>query len=364
MKVGILCPFYKHDAIGGVETVIRQLLERLPGRGFSPSIVPFNLPNSVDFNNPLFSPYLQLKAATAALSKQTSGFDIIHSHHPFVTLPFALRKKTVMSVHVYSGDLYASHGGFNPLMWAQRNGVHVAEYASGMAAREITAVSAYLKSRLVQDVHLPEKKITAIHNGVDLDAIGRSIAAIGESPYKTEGPNLLSIGRIWRQKGFDAVLHSLVHAGLRNAHLHVAGPPEDKAYISEMQDFASMHGLSKRFHILGPVSAPQKYSLMHHADLVVIPSRFEGLSIVAIEALASSSAILASDIPPLREVLGDAALYFKAGDENDLAAKMALAFSSSANQRRMRSSAQERSKMFGLDTMVGAYARAYERAAG
>lgn len=364
MKVGILCPFYRHGAIGGVETVIRHLLERLPERGFSPSLVPFPLPGGIDFSNPLYSPYLQLKAASAALSRDTSKFDIIHSHHPFVTLPFALRKKTVMSVHVYSGDLYAGKGGIHPLEWARRNGIHIAEFASGMAARESTAVSAYIKSRLVHDVHIPEKKITVIYNGVDLDAIHRAIAAKGESPYRTEGPNILCIGRIWRQKGFETVIRAMAGESLRSAHLHIAGPPEDRQYVTEMRELASRGGMAERFHLLGPVSAPQKYALMHHADLVVIPSRFEGMSIVAIEALASSSAIIASDIPPLREVLGDAAIFSKAGDENELAEKMASVLASGANQRRLKSSAKERRGMFSLESMVGGYVRAYERAAG
>ncbi len=364
MKVGILCPFYRHGAIGGVETVIRHLLDKLPERGFSPSLIPFPLPGGIDFNNPLFSPYLQLKAASASLSKEVSGFDIIHSHHPFVTLPFALRKKTVMSVHVYSGDLYAGKGGIHPVRWAQRNGMHLAEYAAGTAAREITSVSAHIKSRLVHDIHLPEKKITVIYNGVDLGAIDRSISSAGANPYKAEGPNIICVGRVWRPKGFDTALRALSSESLRNAHLHVAGPLEDKPYADEMRSFAHESGLRGRFHLLGRVSEAQKYSLMHHADLVILPSRFEGLSIVAIEALATSSAIIASDIPPLREVLGDAALYFEAGNADDLAAKMASVLASSANQRRLKSSARERREMFGLDRMVGSYVRAYERAAG
>ncbi|MFH0884922.1 MAG: glycosyltransferase family 4 protein [Candidatus Micrarchaeota archaeon] len=363
MKVGILCPFFRPDAIGGVETVIRHLLERLPEHGFSPSIVPFSLPNNIDFNNPLFSPYLQFKAATAAISRETSGFDIIHSHNPFVTLPFALRKKTVMSVHVYSGDLYASRSGIHPVMWAQRNGMHLAEYASGMAAREITTVSTHIKSRLVQDVHMPEKKIAVIYNGVDLDAIGEAIDAASQIPFETEGPNILCLGRVWRPKGIDIVLRSLASEGFRNAHLYVAGPLEDKPYVEEMREFASKAGLAKRFHLLGPISEPQKYALMHHADLVILPSRFEGLSIVAIEALASSSAIIASDISPLREVLGDAAIYFKAGDKHDLAEKISTALSGDNVASALRKKVGKRSRLFSISRMVDGYLRAYERAA-
>ena len=121
--------------------------------------------------------------------------------------------------------------------------------------------------------------------------------------------------------------------------------------------------MSKRLHLIGPVNEPQKYALMHHADLVILPSRFEGLSIVAIEALASSSAIIASGIQPLREALGDAAVYFNAGDEQDLAAKMSLALASGASQGGLRSQARERSMLFSVRRMVDGYVRAYEKAA-
>lgn len=363
MKVGILCPFYREGAIGGVETVIRTLLERLPERGFSPSLVPFHLEQGLDYNNPAFAPLLQAKSIAASLSRRTKEFDIINSHQPFVTLPFALRKKTVMSVHVHSGDLHGNGGGFHPMRWAARNGIRLAEFASGAASREVTAVSEYLKLKLATESRIRMKKISVIYNGVDNEAIGR--AADCESPFEGDSLNILCVGRVFRQKGFDSVLRTLNSGWLGKAHLHIAGPLEDTEYIRKMKEYAAKNGLTGRFHLLGAVPEGKKYALMRHADVVALPSRFEGLSVVAIEALACSSAIIASDIPPLREALGDAAMYFTPGDERAIAeaARRVLSGSAAATAGTRRR-ALSRSKKFGIGNMVDGYVRAYEHASG
>ena len=55
------------------------------------------------------------------------------------------------------------------------------------------------------------------------------------------------------------------------------------------------------------------------ADVCVIPSRWEGFGLVAVEAMASGVPVVASDLPGLREVVGDAALLFPPGDAEALA---------------------------------------------
>lgn len=358
MKVGILCPFYKEHAIGGVETVIRSLMHRLPERGIEASMVPFMLGTGLPYDNPFFAPLIGAKAAMSALSREIGRFDIIHSHHPFVTLPFALRRKTVMTFHVYSEDFYAPEGnGAGPINWLIRKGIHMPEYLGARTARGITAVSDHVRRKYAHKLHLPVDKISVVHNGIDLKLVDSSI---GANPYPEGGINIFSLGRLWRPKGFHALLRAAGRLKIKGLRVYIAGPKEDGQYAEELAGIARSKNIG--FSLLGPIGEADKYRCLHHADLVVLPSRFEGLSIVAIEALAASAAILASDIPPFREVLGDAAMFFRCGDDADLADRMERALSDAKGLRGMRSRSRRRRRLFSEESMVDGYVQAYRDA--
>lgn len=64
-------------------------------------------------------------------------------------------------------------------------------------------------------------------------------------------------------------------------------------------------------------------ALFRHAALFVLPSDLEGLPIVLLEALAYGVPVLASDIPPNVEILGENGRYFRAGDVDDLGRALA-----------------------------------------
>ncbi len=206
---------------------------------------------------------------------------------------------------------------------------------------------------------LPEGKISVIYNGVDLDFID---SAIDWNPYPGPGPNLLCIGRLWRPKGFDLALKALAHPALSDASLHIAGPHEDSAYLRELKQYAADNGISQRVHFLGKLDEAEKYAYMRHADAVLNPSRFEGLSIIAAESLASSALVIASDIGPFREVFADSALFFRRGDAQALAGRITEALDSPALARKLRARARARRSRFSVGAMVDGYVKSYEQA--
>jgi glycosyltransferase involved in cell wall biosynthesis len=69
---------------------------------------------------------------------------------------------------------------------------------------------------------------------------------------------------------------------------------------------------------LGRVSDGALRALYQHAACLVFPSRYEGFGLPAIEAMACLCPVAASDIPALREVCGDAALYFNPASPPDI----------------------------------------------
>jgi len=64
------------------------------------------------------------------------------------------------------------------------------------------------------------------------------------------------------------------------------------------------------------------------ARLVILSSQVEACPNVALEALANNSKVLASNIPPFKEILGDFAIYFDVNDHYDFVKKFEMAVSS------------------------------------
>jgi glycosyltransferase involved in cell wall biosynthesis len=73
----------------------------------------------------------------------------------------------------------------------------------------------------------------------------------------------------------------------------------------------------------GFLDAEQLVATVAHAAALVLPSRYEGFGLPPVEALATGTPVVVSDIPVLREVLGDQATYAPVGDSDALAAAIA-----------------------------------------
>jgi glycosyltransferase involved in cell wall biosynthesis len=78
-------------------------------------------------------------------------------------------------------------------------------------------------------------------------------------------------------------------------------------------------GLQDRVHVTGWIPRKDLFRLYERARAFVYPSTFEGFGIPVLEALAAAIPVACSEIPPLREVAGDAALYFDPSSDDDVA---------------------------------------------
>src|SRR5262249_16232047 len=110
-------------------------------------------------------------------------------------------------------------------------------------------------------------------------------------PRPVYGPKLLAIGRLAHQKGFDLLFEAL--AVVRRTHpwtlVLVGGGPE----AERLRRLAAQLEIEAAVQWVGAVTNPFPY--YHWADLVVLPSRFEGFPNVALEAMACERAVICAD---------------------------------------------------------------------
>jgi glycosyltransferase involved in cell wall biosynthesis len=167
-------------------------------------------------------------------------------------------------------------------------------------ADKVICVADYVLNDLAQNYGVPRSKMVRIYNFVDVSET-RTLADAIENPYSGDGPHLVAAGRLSDQKGFDILLEAmaLVRNSLPNSQLTILGEGDLRSELLAQRERLS---LNEAVHLPGFQSNPFPY--FKHADLFVLPSRFEGLPLVVLEAMAVGTPVVASDCPGgLREIL-------------------------------------------------------------
>jgi len=133
------------------------------------------------------------------------------------------------------------------------------------------------------------------------------------------GPLLLYLGRLVPKKGVDALIKAAPYVlrKVPNARFVIAGSgPEQR----DLDKLSRRLGVDDRLTFTGEVSEQYKHVLLSKADVFIFPSRVEALGIALLEAMAYGKAIVATDIPPFREMLGpNEARFVEPNDPQGLA---------------------------------------------
>jgi len=169
------------------------------------------------------------------------------------------------------------------LRWALRRATRVVACARSLGAAA-TALAPDVASRL-----------TVIPNGVDPERF-----ADGPT-YSHPRPYLVAVGRLVPQKGFDVLLEAF--AGVASdVDLLIAGDGPERGRLESLRD---RHGLTGRVRFLGTADPAAVAPLFRGALLVVCPSRWEGLPLVSLEAMASGRAVVASAVDGIPDAVID-----------------------------------------------------------
>lgn len=202
----------------------------------------------------------------------------------------------VVHTHLWAGDTWgrpsAWLGGCRAVVTTEHN----TQADSPLRSRIWTAM-APLSARIVcvsqaaaQTVEasgISADRLAVIENGVDLSRF---------SPRPGAGRGLLSVGRLTRQKGFDVLLRALRDG---STPATILGEGEDRPALEQLAE-----GLPVRL----PGWTADIRPALAEAAILVIPSRWEGFGLVAVEAMASGVPVIASRVDGLIEVVGDAGI--------------------------------------------------------
>ena len=221
---------------------------------------------------------------------------------PHYNIPVFYRGKIVVTVH----DLF--HVAMPQFVY----GIHKKMYAKMMfrmvaqKADRIVCVSDFTKKELGRFVSVKPENVRVVYNGVD--SFWSQLLQREKRLY--EKPYILYVGNVKPHKNLRRLVEAFEKLSDRiPQNLIIVGKKE--GFITGDDEVARLaEKAGGRILFTGFVSDEDLKNYYHYADLLAFPSLYEGFGLPPLEAMAAGCwRLLCSDIPVLREIYGDAAVY-------------------------------------------------------
>jgi glycosyltransferase involved in cell wall biosynthesis len=278
------------------------------------------------------------------LRRLARGKDIVHLHSSkagvlgrvaALTIGRRHRPGVVVTAHYWS---WLVGGPWAPLYrWIERVLARRCDALIAVSEAEAT------EGRAVLGATAPLKLIP---NGVDREQFS---PRADEEDRDSGAPLIVCVGRLSHQKGQDVAIEALARMRDRTARLRLVGAESGPGERARLEELAATLAVADRIGWRGAVddTAPEYRA----ADVVVAPSRWDGLSLALLEAMACGAAIVASDVNG-SESLGDAGVIVPPGDPEALADGIDRLLEDEPRRRRLGASARTRSGSFDLATTM------------
>jgi glycosyltransferase involved in cell wall biosynthesis len=211
-------------------------------------------------------------------------------------------------------------------------------------AERIVAVSAAGREEIVEGLGVERERIDVVPNGVRVPPRQPDTGTVRERLGVGQRQVALAVATNLPHKNLPVLLEALALIGDdRRPLLVIAGYGTDS---EALRSRAVDAGVIADVRLVGPCSARELESLYAIADCLVLASLHEGFGLPVLEAMARSLPVLCSDIPALREVAGEAALYFDPHVPAQLAARIGELIENDELSRRLVELGRSRASTF------------------
>jgi glycosyltransferase involved in cell wall biosynthesis len=241
---------------------------------------------------------------------------------------------------------------------------------TAQVVRRFHAVTAHVATVMARRLWISSEKIDVIPRGRDAERLGRRTVARrahvrGLLGLRSDQPVILAAARHEYQKGLDILLKAMpfVLREYPDTILLIAGRKGNATPILERLVFE--HSLVQNVRFLGP--RDDVPDLLAAADVFVLPSRWEGIAGVLLEAMALEAPIVAADLATLREVIEPekTAVLARPEDATSLGGAIVRVLNEKdpSRERAIRALGEFESR-FAIDRVGGRMIAFYERALG
>jgi glycosyltransferase involved in cell wall biosynthesis len=313
-----------------------------------------------------------------------------HSFFPPARLPVLIRwwlnhpvKKHLLRHH---HDVFFSPDGFVPLnleipkvsvvhdVAFLRNPMHITPairrfYDKWMPqfiheTDHIITVSQFSKRELMAGYGLSDDKVTVVYNGVSPDfrpLSNEKIADIRKLFFEGK-PYFLYIGSIHPRKNILTLIRAFeIFKDKTNSDFQLVIVGRPSWYTREVFQSFNKSKWRDEIQMTGFVDAEAARNFIASAHALVYPSRYEGFGLPVVEAMASGTAVICSNVASIPEVAGDAALYFDPGSADELVTHLITIAEDEELRRKLIAAGCERIKKFSWDEAARSIYKVLER---
>ena len=328
----------------GVETPLMQRLRRE-----SPQTKIYALGRGV------YNPLYILK-----LIKIMRRYDIVHTHNSSPQL-FAAIAKVLCSVELVSTEHTTSNRKrdwkwYAPIeSWMYGQYAHVA-CISKVAEKKLRE---YIGGEWLDKSSDRYHHISTINNGIDVKSISEAAPDAELLSLKEHRKAILMVAGFREAKDQDTVVKALSLLDRNKFEVWFAGIGVRQNIVKHLVDTL---GIGDRVRFLGlRTDIP---NVLRAADMIVMSSHWEGLSLSNIEGMSAHKPFIASKVNGLREVTEGYGVLFEHRDAHRLAAEVEHLSKDSQYYQQVADACYERAKQFDIDKMIMAYERMYKRVVG
>jgi len=279
------------------------------------------------------------------------GFDIVHANHAYMSDLLARRRLSAiptLTVHTTLGSQI--QGTLRAGDSVPRDGSERAVARWRLLLRRIERrylrrtpalvyVSRWVRDHAIARYGLEPRFETVIPNGVDTARLNGASRGGEGDPRSDDGRTLLFAGRLLALKGIGTLLGALSRLD-PEVRLLLAGPGD----ATQWTRYADRLGVDRgRYEFLGPVPYGCMPALYRRAAAVVLPSFAESCPMVALEAMACGTPLIAARAGGVTEIVRDGATgwLFPPGDVDGLVERIETVFADSARTEEIASGGRQ-----------------------
>ncbi len=284
----VICDQAKSDGVESVHVLVPEVNAQALKGIDDPKVVISSFEHSR--GSPLG--LLRLAASSVRLMREVQP-DVLHVHSTFAG---AIVRPCALLVRRRPKIVYCPHGWAFSREGSAQGPIVTVERLLALCTDRIVCISDFERREAVS-VGISPEKLIVVENGIrEIDSSHEGEAATREPPVGSR-LMVLFVGRFDRQKGFDTFLEVMRRLGDRAEGLAVGD------YLVGQAD--QRPAIPDNVTVLGWQPRGEVLRLYRHADLLLVPSRWEGFGLVAVEAMRSRLGVFASRVGGLQEVVAD-----------------------------------------------------------
>lgn len=252
------------------------------------------------------------------LHSKVGRFSVVHAHDWLVAYAGRAVSK-IFELPLVTTIHATEHGRNLGLYTSGQRQIHEIENNLALEADQIICCSQYMQDEICTLFGVHRDMVRIIPNGVDPD----QFTGLSEEPRVAIGPQekaIVFLGRLVPEKGVWQLISAMpqVLERIPNAKLYIGGRGPQKPILEEK---VAELGLEEQVVFAGFLKEKDRNYVYNRADVAVFPSLYEPFGIVALEAMATRTPVVVSDVGGLAEIIAhrETGVKVPAGKIPDLA---------------------------------------------